>query len=204
MASLGLGSEDKPGARLGAGGTVGGYRTVRDGPIGPARAAPALSRRRLLAASTLAAPLAALSSCAVPDPLAGPPGPSQDVRTLRAAISAEQALVTEYQKVLAAQPGLAASLRTFLTQHQDHLGQLKSRLIVPPHVTPSPAASPTAAASPPPASAAAARASLAEAERKAAAAQLQRLASATPALAQLLASIAASETTHAVALGGAA
>jgi hypothetical protein len=175
---------------------------VSDGPIGPGRPVAALSRRRLLTASALVAPLAAVASCAVPNPLGGPPSPSPDVRTLRAAISAEQALVAEYQKVLAAHPGLAASLRTFLTQHQDHLGQLKSRLIVPPHVTPSPVPSPSASAAPPPASAAAARASLAEAERKAAAAQVQRLAGATPSLAQLLASIAASETTHAVALAG--
>ena len=41
---------------------------------------------------------------------------------------------------------------------------------------------------------------LGEAERAAAAAQLGRLATATPSLAQLLASIAASEATHAVAL----
>lgn len=167
---------------------------MTDGPVS------ALSRRRVLAATTLAAPLAAVASCGVPNPLTGPPGPSPEVRTLRAAISAEQALVGRYQKVLAAHPDLAASLRPILAQHQDHLSQLKSRLIVPPHVTPSPTASASASASPPPASAGAALADLGRAERAAAAAQLTRLPTATPSLAQLLASIAASETTHAVAL----
>jgi hypothetical protein len=164
--------------------------------------ARALSRRRLLAASTTMLPLLAAASCGVPDPLAGPPGPSRDVRTLRASISAEQALVEEYRKVLGAYPGLSASLRPFLTQHEDHLAQMQSRLIVPPHAAASPSASPSASAPVPrpPASAGAAVLLLGNAERSAAAAQVRRLAGATPSLAQLLASIAASEATHAVAL----
>lgn len=163
-----------------------------------------LSRRRVLAASTVLAPLAAVASCGVPNPLAGPPGPSPDVRTLRASIAAEQSLVDVYRGVLAAHPALSASLHTFLTQHEDHLSQLRSRLIVPPHVSASPSASPSpsasASASPPPASASAAITALGAAERSAAAAQLQRLGTTDPSLAQLLASIAASEATHAVAL----
>ncbi len=165
-----------------------------------------LSRRRVLAASTVLAPLAAVASCGVPNPLAGPPGPSPDVRTLRASIAAEQSLVDVYRSVLAAHPALSASLHTFLTQHEDHLSQLRSRLIVPPHVSaspsasPSPSPSPSASASPPPASASAAITALGAAERSAAAAQLQRLGTTEPSLAQLLASIAASEATHAVAL----
>ena len=175
-----------------------------DGFEGPVTAAgrAGLSRRRLLAAGTLAVPLAAVASCGAPNPLAGPPGPSPEVRTLRAAIAAEQALIARYRAALAAHPGLPGSVQTFLAQHEQHLSQLKSRLVVPPHVTPSPVASPSAPASAPPASASATQGSLATAERSAAAAQLGRLASATPSLAQLLASIAASEITHAVALGG--
>lgn len=163
-----------------------------------------LSRRRVLAASTVLAPLAAVASCGVPNPLAGPPGPSPDVRTLRASIAAEQSLVDVYRSVLAAHPALSASLDTFLTQHEDHLSQLRSRLIVPPHVSASPSASPSpsasAPASPPPASASAAITALGAAERSAAATQLRRLGTTDPSLAQLLASIAASEATHAVAL----
>jgi hypothetical protein len=163
-----------------------------------------LSRRRVLAASTVLAPLAAVASCGVPDPLAGPPGPSPDVRALRASISTEQSLVDAYRRALGAHPALAASLRTFLTQHEDHLNQLRSRLIVPPHVAASPSASPTpsAPASPPPASASATITALGAAERGAAAAQSRRLGTAEPSLAQLLASIAASEATHAAALSG--
>jgi hypothetical protein len=158
------------------------------------------SRRRLLGASMTMLPLLAAASCGVPDPLAGPPSPSRDVRTLRASISAEQALVDVYRKVLGMHPGLSASLRPFLTHHEDHLAQLRSRLIVPPHAAASPSASPSVSAPQLPASAGAAVLLLGNAERGAAAAQVRRLASATPSLAQLLASIAASEATHAVAL----
>jgi predicted small lipoprotein YifL len=161
-----------------------------------------LSRRRVLTASTVLAPVAAVASCGMPNPLAGPPGPSPDVRTLRAAISTEQSLVDAYRRALGAHPALSASLRTFLTHHEGHLHQLRSRLVVPPHVAASASASPSASApaSPPPASASAAIAALGGAEGGAAAAQLRRLATTTPSLAQLLASIAASEATHAVAL----
>ena len=161
-----------------------------------------LPRRRLLAVSTALAPLAAVASCGVPNPLAGPPGPAPDVRTLRASISTEQSLVDAYRRTLSAHPALSASLHMFLTQHEDHLSQLRSRLIVPPHVSASPSASPSAPApaSPPPASASAAITALGAAERSAAAAQGQRLGTAEASLAQLLASIAASEATHAAAL----
>ena len=162
-------------------------------------AALAFSRRRVLAVSTMVLPLAATASCGGPDLLAPPPGPSPSVRTLRASITAEQSLVDAYHRVLAAHPALAAALRPFLTQHDDHLAQLKSRLIIPPHVKATPLSSPPAPASPP-ASARAAITLLGDAERAAAAAQLGRLAAVTPSLAQLLASIAASEATHAVAL----
>jgi hypothetical protein len=161
-----------------------------------------LSRRRVLAVSTALAPLAAVASCSVPNPLAGPPGPSPDVRTLRASISTEQSLVDAYRSALAAHPALGASLRTFLTQHEDHLNQLRSRLIVPPHVAASPSASPSRSAPPSPASASATIIALGAAERGAAATQLRRLGTTEPSLAQLLASIAASEATHAVALSG--
>ena len=165
----------------------------------PAPARP-LSRRRVLAVSTALAPLAAVASCGVPNPLAGPPGPSADVRTLRASISTEQSLVDAYRRALGAHPALSASLRTFLTQHEDHLSQLHGRLVVPPHVSATPSPSASAPASPPPASASAALTALGAAEQSAAAAQLQRLGTTEASLAQLLASIAASEATHAVAL----
>jgi hypothetical protein len=144
-------------------------------------------------------PVAAIAACGAPDLLAPPPGPSPSVRTLRASITAEQSLVDAYQRILAAYPALAAMLHPFLSQHDEHLAQLKGRLVIPPHVKVTPLPSPSAPASPP-ASARAAITMLGDAERAAAAAQLGRLAAATPSLAQLLASIAASEATHATAL----
>jgi len=158
----------------------------------------ALSRRRVLAVSTMMLPLAA-TSCSVPDLLRPPPGLSASVRTLRASVTAEQALIGTYQHVIAAYPALAAMLRPFLAQHEDHLAQLKSRLIIPPHVTAPPLPAPSAAAAPA-GSARAALSLLEGAERAAAASQLARLSTAPPAQAQLYASIAASEATHAVAL----
>ena len=159
----------------------------------------AVPRRRVLAVSAMMVPLAATASCGVPDPLAPPPGPSPSVRALLAAIAAEQALLGSYARVLAAYPGLAGMVHPFRAQHDEHLAQLKGRLIIPPHVTPPPP-SPAPQPAHRPASARAATGLLASYERAAAAAQLGRLGAATPSLAQLLASIAASEATHAVAL----
>lgn len=166
----------------------------------------AVSRRRVLTAVAGGSALAVTASCGVPDGLKRPPGLSASVRTLRAAITAEQALVDSYSQVIRRYPQLSARLNSFLSQHQEHLAQLKGRLIVPPHVTMSPVPSPAAsAASPAPASANSASAAVAllvRAEQNAAAGQLGRLTGAPPSLAQLLASIAASEATHAVALAG--
>jgi hypothetical protein len=140
----------------------------------------------------------AVTACGVPEALKKPPGLSASVRTLRASITAEQALVDSYHDVVRRHPQLSARLNSFLTQHEQHLAQLRGRLVVPPHVTMSPVPSP--AASPAPASAEAAVELLVRAEQTAAAAQLSRLKGTPPALAQLLASIAASEATHAAAL----
>ena len=105
----------------------------------------ALSRRRVLAVSAMAVPVAATASCGVPDLLAPPPGPSPSVRTLRAAITAEQSLVDVYAHVAAAYPELAATLRPFRTQHDDHLAQPRGPRIIPLHVTATPPPSPSPA-----------------------------------------------------------
>ena len=112
-------------------------------------AGQAFSRRRLLAVSATMLPVAATAACGAPDLLAPPPGPSPSVRTLRASITAEQSLVDAYQRVLAAYPALTAMLRPFLGQHDEHLAQLKSRLIIPPHVKATPLPTPSAPASRP-------------------------------------------------------
>src|SRR5579875_633347 len=192
----------------------GGARTVR-GSLGAAasRTVPsggrerprgaAVGRRRVLAVSATLLPLLATASCGEPDPLTGPPPPSPEVRTLKASIATERALVGAYTRVLAAHPALSGSLRPLLSQHEDHLAQLRGRLIEPPRASASP--SPTASSTPSagqrlPGTAGGAVTFLEGMERDAAAAGVRRLARLTPSLAQLLASIAASETTHAAAL----
>ena len=138
-----------------------------------------------------------------PDPLAGRPPPGRDVLALQAVIAAEDNLIGLYRTALAGAPALAPALRPLLAQHELHLGQLRARLIVPSGSSPSPAqpgrpsASGTTA---PPAGVSIAR--LRAAERASAADLVQRLATVPPALAQLFASIAASDATHVAVLGG--
>jgi hypothetical protein len=169
-----------------------------------------LPRRRVLAASAAAVPvLLATASCrssevfAGPDPLAGRPSPSPDVITLQAVITAEQAMITLYRAAVdgslrsTQRPGVLEGL---LAQHRQHLGQLQARLVLPPGAPSAlPSASPSASAG------AAGRVTIARlraAERASAADLVRRVVTVPPALAQLLASIAASDATHVAALGG--
>ena len=135
-----------------------------------------------------------------PDPLAGRPPLGHDVLTLQAVIAAEENMIDLYQLAIGGGDSgatRARTLRSLLTQHQQHLVQLKARLIVPPGASPSPA---SARPSPPASTVSITR--LRAAERASAADLVRRLATAPPALAQLLASIAASDATHATALRG--
>jgi hypothetical protein len=205
-----------------------------------------LPRRRILLASATALPiLLATAGCrssdmfSGPDPLAGRPRPAPDVVTLQAAIAAEENLISLYRAALdagpaAARPAAAAgsaaaarpaagrspALNPLLTQHEQHLAQLRARLIQPPGTATVPAsaqapasasASAQGSASAQAPGSASARgaapghvtiARLRAAERASAAALVRRLATVEPALAQLFASIAASDATHVTALGG--
>ena len=90
-------------------------------------------------------------------------------------------------------------LEGLLGQHRQHLGQLQARLVLPSgSPTASPSASPSSGAVPGPVTIARLRA----AERASTADLLRRLVTVQPALAQLFASIAASDATHVAALGG--
>jgi hypothetical protein len=177
-------------------------------------------RRRVLLASAAALPLllgaAGCRSSDVftgPDPLAGRPPLGHDVLTLQAVIAAEENMIDLYRLAISGDSGTtqARTLRSLLAQHQQHLVQLKARLIPggsggngsPPGAGGSGGirvSSPRASTS--------ARASIVSvtrlraAERASAADLVRRLATAPPALAQLLASIAASDATHVTALGG--
>ena len=136
-----------------------------------------------------------------PDPLAGRPPLGHDVLTLQAVIAAEENMIDLYQLAISGDAGTtqARTLRLLLAQHQQHLVQLKARLIVPPGASASPSPS---SASPSPRASTVSITRLRAAERASAADLVRRLATAPPALAQLLASIAASDATHATALGG--
>ncbi len=172
-----------------------------------------LPRRRLLAASAAALPaLLATAGCrssdafAGPDPLAGRPAVSPDVVTLQAAIAAERAMIALYQVALHTDLRPADRVRGLeglLGQHRQHLGQLLARLVLPsgaPSASFSPSTSPRA-----PSITGPDRVTLAQlraAERASATDLVRRLVTVPPALAQLFASIAASDATHVVALAG--
>ena len=148
----------------------------------------------MLAASTTTLPLfLALSACAGPNPLAGPPPLSADVRGLLAAVTDEQNLIWIYKRTMASYSPMAPALGALLAEHQAHLVQLRARIIEPPGKTVPVAARPRQPIAGTPT---AALARLRAAEQAAITAQLRRLAGASPSLAQLYASIAASEATH--------
>jgi hypothetical protein len=158
----------------------------------------------MLAASAAALPvLLATAGCrssdafAGPDPLAGRPAPAPDVVTLQAVIAAEQTMIRLYE--VAVDSNVATGqVRGLLAQHRQHLERLQARLILP---SPTPTATPSAT----PSGGVRGRVTIAQlhaAERASAADLVRRLVTVQPDLAQLFASIAASDATHAVALSG--
>jgi hypothetical protein len=174
-------------------------------------AARGLSRRALLAASAAALPLL-VTACRGVQALGTPPPPPAAVRALEAAITAEAAMIARYAaalKQLTAGGFTAAS--AVQADHIAHLAQLRSRLVEPPGARPSPVNPPHGTPSAGPGAAGAAgttgatgvtgtRAVLGEleiAEQGASDRLIGELAGLPPSLAQLFASIAASEATHA-------
>ena len=165
----------------------------------------------MLTASAAALPaLLATAGCrssdlfAGPDPLAGRPALSHDVITLQAVIAAEQAMIKLYQAAVDGRLGVD-DLAGLLAEHRQHLGRLQARLVLPPGFSAasgsaSQSASPSASPGVVPARVTTGR--LRAAEQASAADLLRRLVTVQPALAQLFASIAASDATHVVALGG--
>lgn len=158
----------------------------------------------MLAASAAALPaLLATAGCrssdafAGPDPLAGPPTPSPDVITLQEVIAAERAMIALYQTAVDVSLRPASQVRELLAQHRQHLGRLQARLVLPPGW-----ASPSASATRSPVSSRVTVESLRAAEAASATDLVRRLVGVPPALAQLFASIAASDATHVTALGG--
>jgi hypothetical protein len=159
-----------------------------------------LSRRQLLAASPTTLPLfLALSACKGPAVLSGPPPVASQTQMLLRAVTAEQNLIWIYDKALAGYSALRPTLAPLLTEHQAHLAQLTARVVEPPGrkvpdtVTARPALAATADG---------ALVQLRAAEQAAVARLLGRslLGSAPASLAQLYASVAASEATHVTTL----
>ncbi|HEY1823523.1 MAG TPA: ferritin-like domain-containing protein [Trebonia sp.] len=153
-----------------------------------------LSRRQLLAASpTTLSLFLALSACKGPAVLSAPPSVSPQTQTLLRAVTAEQNLIWIYNKAIAAYSGLASTLAPLRAEHEAHLVQLRARVIeptgkpVPDAVTAKPALGATKDA---------ALVQLRAAEQAAVTTMMSRLNGASPSLAQLYASIAASEATH--------
>lgn len=130
-------------------------------------------------------------------------GTDPDVLALRRALSAEQRLLARYDAVRRRHPDLADRIDPIAAEHRHHARALAARVSPSPEPTPTP----TATASPgdgwraPPHAAEATR-GLADLERAAAADREDDLFAVPPFLAQLLASISASETTHAELLAG--
>jgi hypothetical protein len=180
---------------------------VADDGLVPRIAGTGPARRTLLIASAAALPVL-LTACRGVEVLGTPPPPPASVETLRSAIEHEAALVASYAALTAAggsaAPGsqagsaggaaggrTAAALAVVLADHRQHLAQLKSRLVEP-------AGRSSAAAG-----LAAGRggtirtiAELEQAEEAASDRLIAELAGLPPTLAQLFASIAASEATH--------
>ncbi len=126
-----------------------------------------------------------LAACTDDEPKqAAPPDP--DVALRDAAVAREQALLQAYDVVLAAQPGLRAQLQPYRDDHAEHLAALQPH---PPST--SPTGSPSTVRT---------RAELASAERAAGDAHAAAGLRASPGLAGLLASLAASESAHAAVL----
>ena len=164
----------------------------------------------MLAASAAALPaLLAIAGCrssdafAGPDPLAGRPALSPDVITLQEAIKAERAMIALYQAAVNGGTRPARTLEGLLAEHRQHLSRLQARLVLPPGsgpASPSPSPSPSPSSSSSRARGRVTIAQLRAAERASATDLVRRLVSVPPALAQLFASIAASDATHVVAL----
>jgi hypothetical protein len=158
-----------------------------------------LSRRQLLAASPTTLPLfLALSACAGPAALSGPPAVSAQTTALLHAVTAELNLLWIYNKAMAAYSALAPALAPLRAEHQEHLAQLRSRVVEPPgeQVTDRVTATPALGSGQ-----GAVLRQLRAAEQSAVTVLMGRLSGASPSLAQLYASIAASEATHASVLG---
>lgn len=176
------------------------------GDVAPSGArSPDLSRRAVLAASAGALPVL-LAACRGVQVLGTPPPPPADVRLLRSAIESEELMVARYRAAIAviggapgpgtpaAAPGtIAWALATVRDEHDQHLAELKARLIEPAGAASAPSRSPSVTLQ---GNQAAVLSMLEQAERTASNRLIGQLGGLPSSLAQLFASIAAAEATH--------
>jgi hypothetical protein len=169
-------------------------------------------RRAVLAAVATAVPLL-VTGCRGIQVLGSPPGPAPDIRLLRSLIAAEEAMVARYRTAIAqagsatgggapaagqSSQAVAAGLTTILGEHEQHLARLRDRVIEPATYRPS---APGSHAAEVPAGLDGLLATLASYEQAASSKLNAAVLATPPSVAQLLASIAASEATHVPALG---
>ncbi|MET9337640.1 hypothetical protein [Nonomuraea sp. NPDC003804] len=140
--------------------------------------------------------MAALSGCTAgtPEP-AAPKAPDPEHLLLRELIAGKERTIDLYTVLVKAGE---TKLAPFLARHEEHLAELRRRL--PAEPAPAVSATPSAPPSPSKKPARVSLSRLREAERKAAATRARQLGAASPALAQLIASIGACEALHAQAL----
>lgn len=144
-----------------------------------------ISRRSLLSG---AAGVAVLTACRADR--VTPPAPDADTVARQAAAAAEQSLVDAYATAIADDPTQQPVLEP-LREH--HLAHIRALIGPPPTTTPTPSGALSSAASP-------TLAQLAASERALSARHLAGLSTAAPALALLLASVAAGAASYAAVL----
>ena len=159
------------------------------------------SRRAVLATAVRGVSLAsvpmALAACRGVQVLGTPPPPPADIRALSAAITAEKQMLARFAAAIAQLPAgqtdALAAVRAVQAEHAAHLTELRSRLVEPAGHAP---AAPRPVTIPAGSSTSSILQALEQAEQAASDRLIGQLGALPPALAQLFASIAASEATH--------
>lgn len=157
-----------------------------------------LTRRALLGGSVLLT-----ASCGAREADDGPRSDDRDLAIVRRAIKAEETLLRRYADARRLHPDLAARLDPITAQHREHRAALRRRLgTATEGAAGTPTPTPPTASVPPPIPDAPdlAIAALEADEEAAARARVDDLRRASASLAQLLASVGASEASHVVAL----
>jgi Ferritin-like domain len=182
--------------------------------VAPERRVAAEPTRRLLLAVAAAGSLGlagSLTGCKGITALGQVPKAAPDIRTLEHAIAAEEGIVDRYRAALrqlsassAGQAGSSAGqaglvVAAIADEHEAHLRQLRERLLLPPRLAKT-KISPSRDLAPLPDDRSGVLGALAALERTAVARLTSQLIGVPPALAQLMASISASEAAHVVIL----